>query len=467
MSRDITKDQSIPPKKKYQRSQSPRAKERRKIQNRIAQRKHRRRLKEQSGAFDSDSYDSQDALPESGHDWRDPTPSDPVLTVEPMVPEDMSIHPTPVWGSFSSALDPAFSQMQGTPSLMHTPPMDTHFFAYPFPNCCTCSTVTGPCPAHLDDNQYQMPLGPMSDPAYEMSAFNRQLASPTPSTAKNEDLGATSINLDPHLQATNPSAHNESPSLLPSSRAFKVTKRPMKRMRSSTDPSIMLAPNSFIATSDGTRTPAKPGSPSPPRRASSGRTDYNSAESIAHNTKRFTKVLSACREAGFADLDTLMATYYGCTFETGSVADMAQRASRSRRLPLLIDKLHSSSSSWPRWEACGFRDATTDKAKKVYETEIQTLIQNVEQRTAGTTLDQIHPALQAAGANGLSKADEDLMLAQLTTLPADIGTAVQDDAPKLWSLFTELAGPQGLYCDRISQAVVALLINGRRAQWRN
>ena len=54
------------------------------------------------------------------------------------------------------------------------------------------------------------------------------------------------------------------------------------------------------------------------------------------------------------------------------------------------------------------------------------------------------------------------ILAQLTTMPENVEAAVQDEAPNLWSLFTELAGPQGLYCDRVSQGVLALLINGRR-----
>jgi hypothetical protein len=33
-----------------------------------------------------------------------------------------------------------------------------------------------------------------------------------------------------------------------------------------------------------------------------------------------------------------------------------------------------------------------------------------------------------------------------------------------WAMFTELAGAQGLYCDRVSYAVMALLVDSRRAQ---
>lgn len=37
-------------------------------------------------------------------------------------------------------------------------------------------------------------------------------------------------------------------------------------------------------------------------------------------------------------------------------------------------------------------------------------------------------------------------------------------SPYLWSLLTELAGPQGLYCDRVAQSALALLLHARRNQ---
>jgi hypothetical protein len=76
-------------------------------------------------------------------------------------------------------------------------------------------------------------------------------------------------------------------------------------------------------------------------------------------------------------------------------------------------------------------------------------------------------------------------LAQLGSLPDHLECAIQNDvggsafractsAPNMdadiskamhtWSLFTELAGAQGLYCDRVSYAVMALLVDSRRAQ---
>ena len=36
--------------------------------------------------------------------------------------------------------------------------------------------------------------------------------------------------------------------------------------------------------------------------------------------------------------------------------------------------------------------------------------------------------------------------------------------PHLWSLLTELAGAQGVYCDKIARIVLAILLYARRAQ---
>lgn len=54
-------------------------------------------------------------------------------------------------------------------------------------------------------------------------------------------------------------------------------------------------------------------------------------------------------------------------------------------------------------------------------------------------------------------------LASLGTLPDSVESAVQNEALHTWSLLTELAGPQGLYCDRVTHAMTALLIDSRRA----
>lgn len=168
----------------------------------------------------------------------------------------------------------------------------------------------------------------------------------------------------------------------------------------------------------------------------------NSA-AMAGVTEQFKQVLEATRAAGFPDFDRMVSAYYTSSFEKGSVPYMAQRASRSRRLGNVLKDVHENSTQWPRWEARGFRDETVESAKSVCVEEIEKISRRLGRMPGGF--------------EGQSN-----ILARSTSLPEDIESAVQDEAPHLWSLLTELAGPQSLYCDRISHAVLALLANGRR-----
>lgn len=141
---------------------------------------------------------------------------------------------------------------------------------------------------------------------------------------------------------------------------------------------------------------------------------------------------------------------------------MAQRASRSRRLPRVMHNLHANSKTWPRYESRGIHEAATEHAKSVYEEELQDVTGNLDQRMQADNWPALHELRRNPRGSEKHRA-----MAQLTTLPEDAEMVVQDKAPRLWSLLTELAGPESLYCDKVSHAVVALLINGRQSQWSN
>jgi hypothetical protein len=141
---------------------------------------------------------------------------------------------------------------------------------------------------------------------------------------------------------------------------------------------------------------------------------------------------------------------------------MAQRASRARRLPRVMKSLHASSKHWPRYESRGIHEATTEHAKSVYEEELHKVSQNLDQSMEQQNLSALDELRKNNG-----EMDKDRAIAQLTSLPEELEMVVQDKAPKLWSLLTELAGPESLYCDKVSYAVVALLINGRKSQGRS
>ncbi|ORY13582.1 hypothetical protein BCR34DRAFT_648615 [Clohesyomyces aquaticus] len=468
-----------PPKKKYQRSQSPRAVERRKIQNRIAQRNHRRRLKEQeqsaaSGEDNSDSGEISTFLP---YDWTTASSMDAMMASMDTM-EDMSFASEPGWGPIDPMLliDPMLSNMNlpsGDVFASHDTP-----FVFPFPEGCTCSAMTGPCSRHLDEIRFQLSLNAMGSPSANM--MPTAATPPNPQGLASPALSAVDLKNSPSpfcLDGTTPSQqktpslhqsiHKSSISSPTSAHSFRVEKKPKGRRRSSTTSSVKIStpPSTTGSTpSDPASTPATKYTTSP----MSTTTTTIDVDPATRNTSRFNGILSTVREAGFADFDSMVSTYYTCSFTKSSVPEMAQRASRSRRLPRLVQNLHASSKAWPRWEARGFRNAATENAKIVYEEEITRVARHLDKSASmngeGDALSALHQ-LRASGK--MDKTEQVRLMALLTTLPEDIEMAVQDEAPHLWSLFTELAGTQSLYCDRVSQAVLALLINGRRSQWKN
>jgi hypothetical protein len=362
-----------------------------------------------------------------------------------------------------TSLDPMLGNLSATMSFQP----DHNSYMIPFPDSCTCNPVTGPCPYHLDEMQFKMMIDAASNPATDTFTMKAPpLADPGPiavtvdpnSTSAFTLESATSSHPPPPLQRRSDSSSAISMS---SPRSHRVEKRSSHRSRSSTSSSKTSNQPQRSSSID------RPSSSSPTFGLSSTRTSPLNPEethndSVSRNTARFTKILSACREAEFPDFDSMASTYYTCTLEKSSVPEMAQRASRSRRLPRVMRNLHASSKTWPRYESRGIHEAATEHAKSVYEEELQEVTRHLDQRMQADNLSALHELRRNPGGS-----DKDRAMAQLTSLPEDVEMVVQDKAPKLWSLLTELAGPESLYCDKVSHAVVALLINGRQSQWNN
>ncbi|KAF2268090.1 hypothetical protein CC78DRAFT_590306, partial [Lojkania enalia] len=434
---------SSPPKKKYQRSQSPRAKERRKIQNRIAQRNHRRRLKEQSVSSSEDCtdlYDSLELFTIPPHQFEGLDSLENIMTpTDTMISDDMSLNSAPAWAPVDSNLgftvDPSLAQFPEAGSY----PSDSTPFVFPFLDGCTCSAMTGPCARHLEEIKFQMSL---SAPP----PSNNQLASPTLSTVDFDGGSPSPFSLD----------GSNTPYMMNSKRG------PPHRHRSNTSVSTTSTPSSLCSASEPASMPATEYSTLIPRDHPAF-PNPTGPDDAARNTDRFTKLLSAVRVAGFADFDSMVSTYYTCTFEKGSMSDMAQRASRSRRLGRLLQNLHASSCTWSRWEAKGFQASSVENAKAILLNEMKKVSRHV--KVDEDALSALHALRTSSGE--IDRIEENRLMALLTTFTDHVETAVPDDAPHLWSLFTELAGPQSLYCDRVTQAVLALLINGRCSQWHH
>lgn len=75
-------------------------------------------------------------------------------------------------------------------------------------------------------------------------------------------------------------------------------------------------------------------------------------------------ILEAIQEAEFPDVDSMIVAHYSSSFEKGSWPDMAQHASRARRLSKVLLELHEISESWPKWQSRMFREGVMESARK-------------------------------------------------------------------------------------------------------
>ena len=158
----------------------------------------------------------------------------------------------------------------------------------------------------------------------------------------------------------------------------------------------------------------------------------------------------------------MVAAYYTTSFEKGSMPDMAQRASRARRLSKMLKDVHESSSHWPRWEARGLRESTVESAstysilfvpqnspfsawafsntwrlllltifaESVCAEEIEHIAQhldNADQPNEADLLSALNDNSMNAMAIDGDGGEETKCLSQLTSLPEDVEAAVQDE----------------------------------------
>lgn len=90
----------------------------------------------------------------------------------------------------------------------------------------------------------------------------------------------------------------------------------------------------------------------------------DTSDSASRNTRRLIPILEAIQEAEFPDIDSMILAYYSCSFEKSSWPDMAQRASRARRLSKLLVELHDISDNWPKWQSRMFREGVMECASE-------------------------------------------------------------------------------------------------------
>lgn len=78
---------------------------------------------------------------------------------------------------------------------------------------------------------------------------------------------------------------------------------------------------------------------------------------LSWSTRRFDSILETMRTSGFHNFDEMAVAYYTGRFSTGSVPSIMQCSSRSRRLKVILQKLHQDSQEWPKWESWGLHES--------------------------------------------------------------------------------------------------------------
>ncbi|KAL1880161.1 hypothetical protein Daus18300_001524 [Diaporthe australafricana] len=452
-----------PTQPKKTRSQSPGAVQRRRIQNRIAQRNHRQKVKERV-AEEKDRLAREQAVEQASHhahlglSSRSSTAgsvsSNSSITNYP-------IHPLHTNGGFphnqhhhSARLSQSPIQVPGArlqppgimngfgddmnkgwipdPTLLPTPDGDLAAFANEYLNMsCSCNSMTGPCAQHREEMRVQF-MSFMSSPQNQQGMHNPK---------KNSfATGMEDVLLEKLMQPP-----------MPSPPLFPEMQTPMDSSRQT---------NGASAFRRGTVGSQGSGS------VSSG--DAANSAAAATNTSRFKAILTFVRAAGFPDFDSMVTSYYTSTFQKNSVAELAQRSSRGRKLANVLENLQESSSKWTVWESRGYRERIVESAQGIYTQELDQVIRKSRRRQQ-----QHHNTLQAGqdvmmfdgemnseispGSVGVPGS-----IASMGAVPEEMQRVFQDNLPNLWALLTELAGTNNMQCDRVALASLLLLHNARQ-----
>lgn len=85
---------------------------------------------------------------------------------------------------------------------------------------------------------------------------------------------------------------------------------------------------------------------------------------------RIEYLIGCAHKAGFQDLDSAMIAFYTATFDEGSGCSIAQHLSRKRCLPKLLEELRSHAGSWGSWEARAYQDEILRSAESLLLAEM-------------------------------------------------------------------------------------------------
>ncbi|KAK8098098.1 uncharacterized protein PG998_013584 [Apiospora kogelbergensis] len=214
-----------------------------------------------------------------------------------------------------------------------------------------------------------------------------------------------------------------SSSLLPGSRSPSVSGHRSLHEESTSSSSVPSSTaGQFTTTSSSTGTAREP---SPAVTGNQGATGGGV-------TSRFKTILEATKAAGFADFDKMVVAYYTTQFERSSIAAKSLCVDEIEHLETeqVLDPVQMETKEISTAFSWLFNHGDND-----YEMQLD------------------RPAESPGG-----------MPRQYLSSLSERGEVAQDSVPHLWSLLTELAGPHSIYCDRIAQMILAILLDARRTQ---
>lgn len=299
------------------------------------------------------------------------------------------------------------------PTLLPTPDGDLAAFANEYLNMsCSCNSMTGPCAQHREEMRVQF-MSFMSSPQNQQGM---------PHPKKNAfATGMEDVLLENLMQPP-----------LPSPPLFPEMQTPIDSSRQ---------PNGPSAFRRGTMGSQGSGSASPGDAASSA--------ASATNTSRFKAILTFVRAAGFADFDSMVTSYYTSTFQKNSVAELAQRSSRGRKLANVLDSLHKSSSKWTVWESRGYREKTVESAQGMYTQELDQVIRKARRRQhqqhhngiqAGQDVMMYDGEMNSEASSGSGVAPGSI--ASVGAVPEEMQCVFQDNVSHQVFLGAQVASPQ-------------------------
>ncbi|KAL7947433.1 hypothetical protein V8C42DRAFT_286087 [Trichoderma barbatum] len=141
-----------------------------------------------------------------------------------------------------------------------------------------------------------------------------------------------------------------------------------------------------------------------------------------HISDRIGSIMENVQAAGFDSFDALVSAYYCDTFGEASPLANEQRLSRNRRLPKVIDDVFRATKGWSTWERRGFQEEILKTAESMLISEGASARSSV--------MAKIAPLLDSYDTTNPEATAEALV---------NLKRSIQDELPNSWALTMALA----------------------------